>query len=105
MENLKRKVSDKEEEGKPREKPLRGLSTLSQENSMGGGATTSPIKKFLLVVLSVNVMSLYLRRQMPLITFREEEFQAIDQKHDDLMVIFVEIEDFVVKRTLVDQEG
>lgn len=72
---------------------------------MGGGATTSPIKKFLLVVLSVNVMSLYLRRQMPLITFREEEFQAIDQKHDDLMVIFVEIEDFVVKRTLVDQEG
>jgi len=39
---------------------------------------------------------------MPPITFRDDDFQAIDPQHDDPMVISVEIEDFAVRKTLVD---
>ena len=40
---------------------------------------------------------------MPPITFRNEDFQAIDPQHDDPMVISVKIENFAVRKTLVDQ--
>jgi len=39
---------------------------------------------------------------MPPITFRDDDFQAIDPQHDDPMVISVEIEDFAIRKTLVD---
>jgi len=39
---------------------------------------------------------------MPPITFRDDDFQAIDPQHDDPMVISIEIEDFAVRKTLVD---
>jgi len=40
---------------------------------------------------------------MPPITFRNDDFQAIDPQHDDPMVTSMEIEDFLVRKTLVDQ--
>jgi len=40
---------------------------------------------------------------MPPITFTSDDFKAIDPKQDDPMVITVEIENFAVKKVLVDQ--
>ena len=42
---------------------------------------------------------------MPLITFRDDDFQAIDHQHNDPMVTSVKIEDFIVRKTLVDQHN
>jgi len=40
---------------------------------------------------------------MSLITFTSENFKAPDPKQDEPMVITVEIENFAVKKVLVDQ--
>jgi len=37
------------------------------------------------------------------ITCKYDDFQAIDHQHDDSMIIIVEIENFTVMKTLVDQ--
>jgi len=63
----------------------------------------STIKKYVWPIQSVNVVSTCPRRHMPPITFRNEDFQAIDPQHDDPMVISVKIENFAVRKTLVDQ--
>ena len=60
-------------------------------------------KKYVRAIQSVNVVSTCPRRHMPPITFCDDDFQAIDPQHDDPMVISVEIEDFAVRKTLVDQ--
>lgn len=41
---------------------------------------------------------------MPFITFMDANFQGVDYNQDDPMVIIVEIKNFSVKRTLVDQD-
>jgi len=40
---------------------------------------------------------------MPPITFIDSDFQGVDPNQDDLVVITVELEDFVVKKMLIDQ--
>ncbi|XP_027927601.1 uncharacterized protein LOC114184491 [Vigna unguiculata] len=40
---------------------------------------------------------------MPPITFTDDDFQGLDHQQDDPMVITVEIENYVVKKVLVDQ--
>jgi len=40
---------------------------------------------------------------MPTITFTVEDFQDIDPNQNDPMVITIEVEDFVVMNTLIDQ--
>lgn len=40
---------------------------------------------------------------MPSITFTGVDFKALDPEQDDLMVITIEIENFAVRKTLVDQ--
>jgi len=42
---------------------------------------------------------------MPNITFTDEDFHQIDPNQDDPMVITVEVFDFTVMKTLVDQES
>jgi len=59
-------------------------------------------KKYVRAIQSVNAVTVCPRRHMPPITFRDDDFQAIDPQHDDPMVISVEIEDFAVRKTLVD---
>jgi len=44
-----------------------------------------------------------IRRRMPPITFTNADFKGIDPFQDDPMVITVEIENFSVMKTLVDQ--
>ena len=85
-----------------RERPLRGIINYILGGFVGGGATTSARKKYVQAIQSVNAVTVCPRQHMPPITFRDDDFQAIDPQHDDPMVISVEIEDFAVRKTLVD---
>ena len=40
---------------------------------------------------------------MPPITFTDANFRSIDPKHDDLMVVTIEVSNFVVMKTLMDK--
>jgi len=40
---------------------------------------------------------------MPLIIFTDDDFHGLDHQKDDPMVIIVEIENYAVKKVLVDQ--
>jgi len=42
-------------------------------------------------------------RRMPPITFSDSDFQGTDPNQDDPMVITIEVENFAVKKVLVDQ--
>ena len=83
--------------------PLRGTINTISEGFAGGGSTTTARKKHLRVVQSVNAVSAPVRRNMPPITFTSDDVKAIDTKQDDPMVITVDIENFAVKKVLVDQ--
>jgi len=60
-------------------------------------------KKHLRAVQVVNVVTTPLHRRMPSITFIDADIKGIDPTQDDPMVITVEIENFAVMKTLVDQ--
>jgi len=57
------------------------------------------------LVQSVNTVLNRPLRSMPNITFTDEDFHQIDPNQDDPMVITVEVFDFTVMKTLVDQES
>jgi len=40
---------------------------------------------------------------MSLITFTDDDFKGVDYRHDDPMVISVDIDRFTIRKTLVDQ--
>ena len=92
----------KDDERDTRERLLRGVINYISGGFAGGGATTSARMKNVRAIQSVNAVIVCPRRHMPPITFRDDDFQAIDPQHDDPMVISVEIEDFAVRKTLVD---
>ena len=71
----------------------------------GGGSSASARKKHLRVVQAVNVITIPIRRRMPPITFTNAYFKGIDPFQDDPMVIMVEIGNFAVIKTLVDQDN
>ena len=85
-----------------RERPLRGIINYILGGFVGGGATTSARMKNVRAIQSVNAVIVCPRRHMPPITFRDDDFQAIDPQHDDPMVISVDIKGFAVRKTLVD---
>jgi len=92
----------KDDERDTRERLLRGVINYISGGFAGGGATTSARMKNVRAIQSVNAVIVCPRRHMPPITFRDDDFQAIDPQHDDPMVISVEIKDFAVRKTLVD---
>jgi len=67
----------------------------------GGGNSNSARKKHLRAIHQVNLVSA--RPRMPPITFTDEDFKGIDPTQDDPMVISVDIDNFMIKKTLVDQ--
>jgi len=67
-------------------------------------ATVSARKRHLRSIQSVDAVTRTHRHQrMPPITFTDADFQDVDQEQDDPMVITIELENFVVKKVLVDQ--
>jgi len=102
-EGTRRRAEPKKDDKRDkRERPLRGVINYILGGFAGGGATTSTRKKYVREIQSVNAVTVCPRWHMPPITFRDDDFQAIDPQHDDPMVISVEIEDFAIRKTLVD---
>jgi len=83
--------------------PIRSIRGVINTISGGfaAGGVSSPYRKRH-VKSSRTTYSIY-KRSMPTITFTDEDFQDIDLNQDDPMVITIEIEDFVVMKTLVNQ--
>jgi len=103
-EGTRRRVEpEKDDEQDVREKPLRGVINYISGGFAGGRATMSARKKYVRAIQNVNVVSTCPWRHMPPITFCDDDFQAINPQHDDPMVISVEIDDFAISKTLVDQ--
>ncbi|XP_020207592.1 uncharacterized protein LOC109792583 [Cajanus cajan] len=68
----------------------------------GGGETSSARKRYLRAVKTVNFVEKR-KKKMPTITFTDEDFKGVDPEQDDPIVISVEINNCIVKKTLVDQ--
>ena len=62
------------------------------------------MKRHLRHIQSINhITHPHHRRCMPPITFTDNEFQGLDHQQDDPMVITIEIENYAVKKVLVNQ--
>jgi len=62
------------------------------------------MKRHLYHIQSINpITHSHHRRRIPPITFTNNDFQGLDHQQDDPMVIIVEIENYAVKKVLVDQ--
>jgi len=75
------------------------INTIS--GGFSGKDSSSARKQYWRSVRTVN--HVFKRRTLPQILFTDEDFQEIDLDHDDLMVITVEVSEYVVMKTLVDQ--
>jgi len=82
---------------------VRGVINTIAGGFAGGGITSTARKRHLRIVQSVNAISRPLAKKMPPITFTNADFKGVDPQQDDPMVITVEIENFAVMKTLVDQ--
>jgi len=82
---------------------IRGVINNIAGGFAGGGSSASARKKHLQAVQAVNSTIRPIRHRIPPITFTNADFRGIDPFQDDPMVIMVELEGFVVKKTLVDQ--
>jgi len=89
--------------GQQVELALRGVINTIAGGFAGGGSTATARRKHLRVVQAINVVITPLRKRMPPITFTNADFRGIDPTQDDPMVITAEIENFVVRKTLIDQ--
>ncbi|XP_020209186.1 uncharacterized protein LOC109794123 [Cajanus cajan] len=74
----------------------------NQGGFAGGGATSSARKRYLRAVKTVNFVEKR-KKKMPTITFTDKDFEGVDPDQDDPMVISVEINNCIVKKTLIDQ--
>jgi len=68
----------------------------------GGGSTNNARKKHLRAMHQVNAVAF--RPRMPPITFTDEDFKGVDYRlQDDPIVISVDIDQFTIRKTLVNQ--
>ena len=89
---------------RPEERPpLRGTINTISGGFAGGGCSSSSRKKHLRAVQSVHAVWRGPRRRMPPITFSDSDFQGVDANQDDPVVITIELENFAVKKVLIDQ--
>ena len=81
-------------------RPLRGfINTIS--GGFSGKESSLARKQYWRSVRTIN--HIFKRRTLPPMLFTDEDFQEIDPNHDDPMMITVEIVEYVVMKTLVDQ--
>ncbi|XP_020207454.1 uncharacterized protein LOC109792451 [Cajanus cajan] len=85
-----------------RNQPRRVINTIAG-GFAGGESTSSARKRHLRAIKSVNAVGRATPIHMPPITFTDEDFQGVDPVQDDPMVISVEINNCIVRKTHVDQ--
>ena len=91
---------DRRQDDRP---PLRGTINTISGGFAGGGNSSSSRKRHLRAVHSVHISTGRSWKKMPPITFTDADFKGVDPKQDDPMVVTVEVENFAVKKVLVDQ--
>jgi len=88
----------------PADPPLRDTINTISGGFASGGSTFSARKRHLRHIQSINhITHSHHRRRMPPIIFRDDDFHGLDHQQDDPMVTTVEIENYAVKKVLVDQ--
>ncbi|RDX64037.1 hypothetical protein CR513_57455, partial [Mucuna pruriens] len=68
-------------------------------NTIVGGSSSLARKQYLHTVNSIHTA----HRQLPLITFTNQDFVGSDPEQNDPMVITIEVANFTVKKVLIDQ--
>ena len=88
----------------PVDPSLRGTINTISGGFASEGSTSSARKKHLCHIQSINhITHSHHRRRMPPITFTDDDFHGLDHQQDDPMAITVKIENYAVKKVLVDQ--
>jgi len=78
------------------------INTISR--GFGGGSPShSARKRHLKAIKGVNMISRHQRRSMPDIVFIDRDFKNIDTRQYDPMVIAIEVANYEIRKTLVDQ--
>ncbi|XP_020203101.1 uncharacterized protein LOC109788714 [Cajanus cajan] len=98
----RRKSQERNDQQRNQNQPRRVINTIAG-GFAGGGATSSARRRHLRAIRSVNAVTRARSVHMPPITFIDKDFQGVDPVQDDPMVILVEINNCIVKKTLVDQ--
>ncbi|XP_068482612.1 uncharacterized protein [Phaseolus vulgaris] len=81
-------------------RPVRGfINTIS--GGFSGKESSSARKQHWRSIRTIN--HIFKKRTLPPMLFTDEDFQDIDPDHDDPMVITVEIAEYAIMKTLVDQ--
>ncbi|XP_020224153.1 uncharacterized protein LOC109806183 [Cajanus cajan] len=88
-------------EDEPSAQPRRVIKTIAG-GFAGRGSSSSAQRRHLRAVRHVHAVET-VRRLLPTITFTKADFKGIDPDQDDPMVISVEIHNYIVHKTLVDQ--
>jgi len=88
----------------PVDPPLRGTINTISGGFTSGGSTSFARKRHLRHIQSINhITHSHHRRRMPPTVFTDDDFHGLDHQQDDPVVIIVEIENYAVKKVLVDQ--
>ncbi|XP_027931921.1 uncharacterized protein LOC114187764 [Vigna unguiculata] len=88
----------------PTDPPLRGTINTISGGFASGGSTSSARKRHLRHLQSINhITQSHHRCRMAPITFTNDDFHGLDHEQDDPMVITVELENYAVKKVLIDQ--
>ncbi|XP_020225179.1 uncharacterized protein LOC109807062 [Cajanus cajan] len=96
------KSHERHDDRRDRNPPRRGINTIAG-GFVGGGGTSSARKRHLRAIQSVNAVTTTHLVHIPPITFTNKDFKGIDPVQDDPMVISVEVDNYLVRKTLVDQ--
>jgi len=83
--------------------PVRGVINTIARGFVGGGTTLSSWKRHLRAVSSVYSISRGNKRDLPPMFFTNAYFKNINPRHDDPMVVTIEVANFVIMKTLIDQ--
>ena len=88
----------------PADPPLCGTINTISSGFASGGSTSSARKRHIRHIQSINhITHSHHRRRMPPIIFTDDDFHGLDHQQDDPMVITVEIENYAVKKVLIDE--
>ena len=82
---------------------MRGVINTIAGGFVGGGTTYSSRKRHLRAISFVYSIHRWPRRSMLPILFTDDDFKIIDTRHNDPMVVTIEVANFLILKTLIDQ--
>jgi len=83
--------------------PIQGVINTIAGGFAGGGTTSSSRKRHLRAVSFVYSINRSNRRDLPAMLFINADFRNINPRHDEPMMVTIEVANFVIMKTLIDQ--